>query len=338
MAHTPTWRRYLRFFAPDVEADVDDELRFHFEQRVNDYIARGLSRAEAEAAARERLGDLHAVEQQLKAHDRLRVRQASWRIAMDRFLVDLRTALRSLRRSPGFVATATAVLAIGIGMASAMFTVFKTVLVDQLPVAESDHVIIMHPLDRSGRHLDVPENYLAAIARDSSLFRSVAGVAHLVYAEPFMNGDAVLNLDVAGVSANYFDMLGMRPVLGRLLRPDDGRRGAPLVLVLSYQSWIHDFGSDPSIVGRSLVWLPNVPARIVGVAAGGLDYPSGTDVWRAIPAEVSGAQQVDIVSRLAPRATISEAQQALFALTQRVDPFAGVPSAYGQQGSWKIPA
>lgn len=254
---------------------------------------------------------------------------------MDTLSHDMRYAVRSLRRTPGFTISVLLILALGIGVSAAMFTIFKTVLVDRLPIADQERVVIMHPLDRSGRHLDVPESYLPQIARDSMLIRGVAGASHLVYPEPFMNGDALVNLGIAGVSANYFDVLGMRPTLGRLLRPEDGRAGAPLVVVLSYAAWRGKFAGDPAVIGRSLVWLPDVQVRIIGVAPPGLDYPSGSDVWRAIPPAAS-RQQVDVVARLAPNATISAARQALFALTQRVHPFAEVPEAAGQPDSWRI--
>lgn len=254
---------------------------------------------------------------------------------MDTLLSDVRYAIRSLRRTPGFTIAVVLILALGIGMSAAMFTVFKTVLIDRLPIVEQERVVVMHPLDRSGRHLDVPETYLSEIARDSALVQSVAGASHLVYPEPFMDGDAVVTLGLAGVSANYFDVLGMRPVLGRLLRPEDGQLGAPLTLVLSYSAWRHKFRGDPSVVGRSLVWLPNTQVRVIGVAAPGFDYPGGTDVWRTIPSEAN-SEQVDVMARLAPSATMSAAQQVLFALTQRLDPFVNVPRPYGEQGSWKI--
>src|SRR6185312_484928 len=95
------WRRYLRFWGPDIEADVHDELHFHFEQRVEEYMSRGLSRADAERTARERIGDLDAISHDLETHDRVRVRRARWSDMMDRMLTDLRIALRSLARSPG---------------------------------------------------------------------------------------------------------------------------------------------------------------------------------------------------------------------------------------------
>jgi hypothetical protein len=95
---------------------------------------------------------------------------------LDTLFRDVRYAARSLVRTPGFTIAVLGLLALGIGMSTAMFTVFKTVLVDRLPIAAQDRVVIMHPLDRSGRNLDVPETYLAEIARDSALFRGVTGV------------------------------------------------------------------------------------------------------------------------------------------------------------------
>ncbi len=251
---------------------------------------------------------------------------------MDTLFHDVRHAVRSLRRTPGFTIAVLLILALGIGMSTAMFTVFKTVLVDRLPITAQDRVVIMHTLDRSGRNLDVPFPYLAEIRRDSALFRGVAGVYHLVLPHPFMNGSAVVVLTAAGTSTNYFDVLGMRPVLGRFLRPEDGQPGAPPVMVLSYAAWRRDFGGDPSVVGHSLVFASTQQrARIVGVAPAGFEYPSGTDVWMAIPSDAGGAQ-VDIVARLAPNVTIDAARAGLFVLTQRVNPFASGP----RPGSWEI--
>ena len=244
---------------------------------------------------------------------------------MDALFRDIRHAVRSLRRTPGYTIAVLLILALGIGMSTAMFTVFKTVLVDRLPIAKQEQVVIMHTLDRSGRNLDVPGTYLAEIARDSALVRGVAGVYHLVRPEPFLNGTRVVVLNFAAASANYFDLLGVRPVIGRLLRPEDGQTGAPIVIVLTYAAWRRNFGGDSSVVGQSLV----IPAtqervRIIGVAPAGFAYPSGADVWGAIPPQVNTVQ-VDIIARLAPHETISATRDGLFALTQHLNPFAGAP-------------
>jgi predicted permease len=254
---------------------------------------------------------------------------------MDTLFRDLRHAVRSLRRTPGFTIAVLCLLALGIGMSTAMFTVFKTVLVDRLPIAAQDRVIIMHPLDRSGRHLDVPESYLAEIARSSSLFRGLTGIYHLVRPQPFMNGSDVVVLNLAGASANYFDVLGTRPALGRLLRAEDGQAGAPFVLVLRYTAWRRKFGGDPSVIGQSLV-IPSTKqrVRIIGVAPPGFAYPGSADAWIAMPPSSSSAQ-VDIIARLAPNLTISAARDAVFALTQRVPPFVR-DSTVSSAASWEI--
>jgi len=254
---------------------------------------------------------------------------------MDTLFRDVRHAVRSLRRTPGFTLAVLAILALGIGMSTAMFTVFKTVLVDRLPIADQERVVIMHPLDRSGRHLDVPGTYLPEIARNGTIFRGVTGVYHLVRPQPFMNGSDVVVLDLAGATANFFDLLGTRPALGRMLQSDDGQAGAPLVLVLSYTTWRRKFGDDPAVIGRSLV-IPSTQqhVRIVGVAPAGFAYPSSADAWIAMPPSSSLAQ-VDIIARLAPNVSITVARDAVFALTQRVIPFTR-DSTVSRAASWEI--
>ena len=250
---------------------------------------------------------------------------------MERLLADLRVAVRSLRRSPGFVAATSAILAIGIGMAAAMYTVYHTVLVARLPVAQQDRLVVMHPLDKRGTHLDVPFPYLAEIARDSLIFRGAGGVHHLGAQNlPFMEDGTTLNLAAVGASPNYFDVLGMRPVLGRLFRAEDGQKGAPPVIVLSYAAWQRYFGADPAAVGRTLI-IPYTQkrARIVGVLPAGFTYPAGTDAWLPMTSEIT--LQVDIVARLAPNVTLDAARQGLFALTQRVSPWAGIPPLPGEK-------
>src|SRR6476661_7794700 len=230
-------------------------------------------------------------------------------MAMDKLLTDLRVAMRSLRRSPGFVATTSAIVAIGIGMSSAMYTIYTTVLVDRLPVTDQDRLVVMHPLDRRGTHLDAPYPYLAEIARDSMLFRGAGGVYHLgAQPLPFMDGSTTVNLSGVAASANYFDVLGMRPERGRLFLPDDGRPGAAPVIVLSHAAWQRYFGGDPAIVGRSLV-IPYTEqrARVVGVIPPGFTYPAGAEAW--LPLTPDATSQVDIIVRLAPGVTLETARQ-----------------------------
>ena len=210
-------------------------------------------------------------------------------------------------------------------MSTAMFTVYRTVLIDRFPITAQDRLVIMHPLDRRGTHLDAPYSYLPTIARDSALFRGVAGTYHRgAQPLPFMYGNASIELRFVSGSPNFFDVFGMRPAMGRLFRREDGEVGAPPVIVLSYAGWRRRFGGDSSIVGRTLV-IPYTQqqATIVGVAPAGFDYPSRTEAWFPIPG--TDIAQVDIVARLAPGVTIDAARSGFFALTQRLNPFANIP-------------
>jgi predicted permease len=311
--------------------DLDEEMRFHLEMRVEELRAIGMSEADAKAEALRRFGgtdEYHDYAERRSTRRARRLRVSDW---LTEWTGDVRFALRQFRRSPGFTIAVLLILALGIGVSTAMFTIFKTVLVDRLPIREQDRVVVMHTLDRSGRNLDVPYAYLAEIARDSALVRGVAGVAHFGAApQPLMDRDTPVVFSIAYASPNYFEVLGVRPVVGRLLRPEDGQPGAPPVIVLSYSTWRLDFGGDPSAVGRSLVDpYTQQRVRVVGVAPAGFEYPSGSDMWMPISRD-QGVLQVDIVARLAPNVTVDAARRRLFALAQRLNPFASVPPTPGQ--------
>ena len=245
----------------------------------------------------------------------------------------VRLALRGLRHSGTFTVATIATLALGIGMATAMYTVYKTVLIDRFPIVAQDRIVVMHPLDRRGTNLDVLDPYLNEIARDSALFRGVAGVYHMgVRTTPFLYGGTPVHLGVTSPTANFFDLLGVQPLAGRFFRPEDGEPGAPPVVVLSYGAW-HRLGGDPSIVGQVLglpvnTSIPQQHAEIIGVAPPGFDYPTGTDAWLPLPRGIP--LQVDIVARLAPHVTINAARAGVFALTQRSDPFAALKASKDQ--------
>ncbi len=253
-------------------------------------------------------------------------RPAEW---LDRFRLDLRVAVRSLRRAPVFTAAMVAVLGLGIGASTAMFTVFKTVLVDRLPIVAQERLVVMHPLDRGGAHLDVPYPYLSTIARDTGLFRGVAGFYHLgAAATPFVDGDRSIDLIAASASPNFFGVIGARPTAGRLFEAEDGAKGSAPAIVLSYAAWRRRFDGDRAVIGRTLVMpYTELRARIVGVAPPGFEYPAGTDAWVTLPFDFTA--QVDVIARLAPRATLEAARSGLFALTQRLNPFSSEPTAPG---------
>ena len=139
----PMWRRYLRFWGPDVGADVEDELRFHLEMRARDYQAEGLAPEAAARAARERFGDPERIGGLLRTHDERRQRERHRREVMSELLQDLRYGWRGLVRSRGFTAVAVLTLALGIGATTAIFSVVDAVVLRPLPYPDADRITMV---------------------------------------------------------------------------------------------------------------------------------------------------------------------------------------------------
>lgn len=240
---------------------------------------------------------------------------------MGRLLQEFRLGLRTFRRSPSFTLTAVGILAIGLGMAAAMFTVFDRVLLQRLPVQDQSRLVVLWThrgdpaLEVSGSFQELHEQFRP----ESRTLAAVAGVAHWgVSPTPFRNGDAPLTLNRTLVSGNFFEVLGTRPALGRLLRADDDVPGGGLSLVLSHRAWLRYFSGDSTVVGRTLgdAWSERV-FTIVGVAPAGLDYPIGVEAWTP---PWSPQLTATAIARLAPGATPDAAREEFFRLQTRFLP------------------
>jgi putative ABC transport system permease protein len=230
--------------------------------------------------------------------------------SLGRLLDELRHALRALRRAPGFTLTVVLIVGLGIGMAAAMFTVFQRVLLQRLPVQDQERIVELQGTGR-GAAKEFPlglEQYHRF--RDATrTLQHVAGIAHWrTSASAMRYDDRPLVLREAAVTGDFFQVLGARPALGRLFRPEDTRAWGPAlasaVVVLSYDTWREAFAGDSAVIGRKLD-EPKIGESwtIVGVAPPGLDYPRGTQFWLA--ADYEG---VDVVGRLAPGASAAAAR------------------------------
>src|SRR5690348_14530383 len=218
-----------------------------------------------------------------------------------------------------------------IGMSVAMFPVFRTVLVRRLPVVDQDRVVVMWTY-ASDPTTDVVTGTkdLSVVRQESRTMRDIAAVAHWpAVASPFTYGQQSIEMNRAMVTGNYFDVLGVRPVLGRLMRPsDDEPPGAapddPRIvrgLVLSYRAWQERFGGDSSVVGRHLVEpLLGTVYTIIGVAPPGFDYPAGADYWIPMWSGWQSDVSAFAVARLAPGATVAAARDEYLAIEKRLEP------------------
>jgi len=237
-----------------------------------------------------------------------------------------RVSVRGLARAPGFAATAALTLGLGIGLATAVFTVADAILLRRLPVRDQERLVVLWGATRDGRFDRFP-----LLLDDARAFAASARTLERVgffsygapWATPVRDGDQVYRLRRSPVSGGYFDALDARPVLGRALRPDDDVTGAAPVAVLSYAAWRQRFGGDSSVIGRRLMLhQTGIAHTIVGVMPQGLDYPRGTDFWTAVipAAKPLGDHplyaELHVLGRLRPGATALDARaelQAFFA-------------------------
>jgi predicted permease len=245
---------------------------------------------------------------------------------MGGLLTDIRVGIRSLRRTPGFAVTAILTLALGIGLATAVFTVAEALLLRRLPVQDQDRLVVLWG-QMPERDFAYPLGFDDAreFARRTRSLERVAifaswGAAPL----PIRDADQISRLRRALVSGEFFDVLGVRPELGRALQPEDDVYGAAPVMVLSYGAWQQRFGGDAHVLGRQLVmYQDGVPYTIVGVMPQGLDYPRGTDFWAPIAASIppKGLPFVSlhVIGRLAPRATLTDARAEMTTFFARAE-------------------
>jgi predicted permease len=221
-----------------------------------------------------------------------------------------------------FAAVAITTLALGIGTSTAVVTVADALLFRPLPVVDEDRLTLLWGETPDGRFSNVPLRLEEAQAFQRQA-RSIDQLAYHTFRgaspEAFRDGDRVMQLRIAMVSGNYFDVLGARPAVGRAFGADDDVRGVAPVLVLSHRAWRQQFGGDSGVIGRSILMATSSRSyQVVGVMPPGLDYPRGTDVWTPLSAYSAAggffdlaSNELDLVTRLATGATASQARSEL---------------------------
>ena len=251
-------RSFLRnlLLSGRVETDLDQEVRSHLEMLIAENIRAGMPPHEAQRAARIELGGVEQVKEQ--------VRDSRTGAFLDSLLQDLRFALRQMHRSPGFAFTAVLILALGIAANVIVFGVLQALVLRQLDVPHADRVMTLQPKD-GGPFVSNPE---MRDVRDGNT--AFSAVADYEFQDFGLEANGVTRpVWGAEVSGQYFEVVGIKPFLGRLLgRDDDDHPGASEVAVISWSAWQSDFGADPNIVGRT-VRIDKHPYTIVGVTPEG---------------------------------------------------------------------
>lgn len=310
------------------DRDMDQEMAFHLESLTREFMRSGMSAEAADRAARQRFGSmLHMKE---RGHD---IRRAA---TVEDLARDVRHAVRGLRRTPGFAAAIVLTLALGIGGNTAIFSVVDQLLLRPLPYPQGEQLLMITETipqpqelalggasvrDQFNRRNVSPANWLDW-QRHSRTVRSMAVWASNVVT--LTGGGEPVRLNNQVVSAEFFSLLGVAPLLGRTISADDDRPMAPPVIVLSHRLWQRRFGGDRSIVGRQ-VQLNSVPTEVIGVMPEHFGFVyQDNDTWsayrldRARDWRATAGRFANVVGRLAPDATVASARTEMVAIASRL--------------------
>ena len=305
------WQRLIH--RRRMEDRLSAELRYHFDRLVADRVRGGMTEGAARRAARLEFGGLAQVEEDCRD-----ARGTMW---IESALADLRYALRTLGRSPGFAFAAIATLALGIGANTAIFSVVYAVLLKPLPYARPAELVAISSYIPEMRErfpsLPVRATDFVEFRRDSTKLSQVGGHRPRRFQHDRQPGEPE-RIFGARVSANLFSLLGVMPELGRAFLPEEDHPGRDHVVILSHDLWMRRFGGDPATVGRTLL-LDGDKYEVVGIMPAGFLFPTGKqlhplvplpmrdDIWKPIAfsdGEIheEGSWNYGVMARLAPGA------------------------------------
>jgi predicted permease len=322
----PIWRRYARILGPDPAADVKDELRFHLEAKTEDLVRQGWSLDEARSEAERQFGDVRGVQQigeRLGEKMERRKRFSDYRNELGR---DIRHTVRSLRNNPGFAAVAILVLALGIGVNAAVFSVVDTLLLRPLPFPDSQRLVwfsggkSLAQKIRASAGLSAQTYTVDAyeeFKRNTQSFQAVTSYQTFYSSIQYKltgRGEP-RQLQAIEVADNFFSTLGVQPALGRDFTREECQKGGRPAALLSYYYWKNQFAADPAIVGKDLI-VNGKAVTVVGVLPAGFDFgavfapgmnvdifvPAVMDFWR------TWGNTLAMVGRLKPGVSVAQAQ------------------------------
>src|SRR5256884_3166075 len=228
---------------------------------------------------------------------------------------DLRYALRTLVKNPGFTALAVLTLALGIGPNTAIFSLVYGVLLKPLPYPESDRLMGLAETYQGNRsELDVTYDEFRFLADHNPVFERLAVSTDVGFS--VFTGDIAERVNGLRVSKDFFATLGVRPALGRDFLAEEDQMGGASVAILSQGYWMRRFGGDPAVVGRAIT-LDGRPTTIVGVMPASFRWLSPVDVWSTmgqVARSIGGGENLHFVGRLTPGVSFDQAHARMQAV------------------------
>ena len=306
------FRRISNLFSRSkADREVDAEIASHIEMRTADNIAAGMSPEEARRDALLRFGNPAVMKERVAAADAA--------LVLERISSDLLYAVRQLVKNPAFFVGIVLTVSLGIGANTAMFSVIRAVLLKPLAYHDPNRLVLI-----TGGATPIRFEEMTASSR------SYTGIGAFVtgHEDVALSGSGQPEvLKGARVSANFLDILGVKPLLGRGFLPPEDRPGAPNVAMISAELWQRRFDGRPSLLGRAIT-LEGAPYTIVGILPAGFQFPNlKTDVWLTRPSEwpaIPPASRrispiLHVFGRLKPNVSIRQANAELVVTHRRYD-------------------
>jgi predicted permease len=335
MVRRITTRLTSLFRRERLEQDLDRELQFHIDMLTESHIRGGMPVGEARRAALRVFGGVDRIKDDVRE---------TWLSRLFETLgQDIRYGLRNLRRNPGFALVVVATMALGIGANTAIFSVVNGVLLRPLPYAHGDRLVVLRQQRPIANVADTAFS-VKEIEDYRTHAQSLDGVAEYHSMWFILLGRAEPERVATGVvSANFFDVLGVRPAFGRTFQPADEAPGAPAVLMLSHKYWRRSFGGDPSIVGR-IFQMNDRPHQVIGILPPVPQYPDDVDVYMptsACPFRSRDAfiqrrdmRMMQSFARLKPGVTLEKARADLDVVAAGLQ--TGYPDVYRETDGYRI--
>jgi len=300
------------------EQDLHDEVAFHLAMRESQMRDDGA--ADAGARARRRFGSVAKIEDDVRD---------TWALAprVSSVLQDLRYAARTLRRSPGFSLLVVLILGLGIGVNTVMFSVVNAVVIRSLPFANADHLVrVWHvppaaQFPGADRFSVSPANYLDWRSQNRVFDQmSIYAAGRAILTGPGQEPGAVPE---GIVSVDFFTVLGVKPLSGRLFGPGEDEAGRDDVVLVGESLWQTRFGGDPGLVGRTIL-VDAHPRTVIGIVPNSMVFPARSVIWTPLVLTpelraMRGVHDFQVIARLKPGVVVANAQAEMNTISKRLE-------------------
>ena len=324
-------RRYLRFpwrASSRRRADLEDELRFYFDMRTRELVEQGMGEADARREAVREFGDVEYTKRYCLAEDAMSSREERRTDFVAELRQDIAHSWKAFRRAPGFVAVALITLALGIGANTAIFSVVNGLLLRDLPFGEPDRLVRVWGTNQGSgavRSQLSAGDFVDLRTRQRSF--TTLGAFSWGGGTYIGTGDPV-RLAGARVDAKVFTALGVRPYLGRTFAVGEDSAGVNPTIVLGFNAWRRVFGSDSTIVGKSIN-LSGRSRSVIGVLPASFFFPTMAEAEIFTPLDLTPVlrdvnrtrkfHNLGVIGRLRPGATLAQGSSELSSIMRQLE-------------------